>query len=117
MANIRKKRNSYNGWNNDIVSFTISTLLWTDINNIFIWLLLLLTLSFGAIGFIDDYLKLKEFSHKGLSGKLKLSLQFIFSFLFSFLLFYYSNQDYTYLTFPIFKELIINIDIFGLSFL
>ena len=99
-----------------LFSITISTLLWTDINNIFIWLLLFLTLSFGAIGFVDDYLKLKEFSHKGLSGKLKLSLQFIFSLLFTFLLFYYSNQDYTFLTFPIFKELIINIGYFWFIF-
>ncbi len=99
-----------------LFSITVSTLLWTDINNIFIWLLLLLTLSFGAIGFVDDYFKLKEFSHKGISGKLKLLLQFIFSLLFTFLLFYYSNQDYTFLTFPIFKELIINIGYFWFIF-
>ena len=95
MANISKKRNSYNGWFYDIVSITISTLLWTDIFNIYIWLLLLLTLSFGAIGFIDDYLKLSKFSHKGISGKLKLLFQVYFFILFSFLLFYYSKQDYT----------------------
>ena len=41
-----------------LLSLTIATLLWTDIFNIYIWLLLFLTLSFGVIGFIDDYLKL-----------------------------------------------------------
>ena len=99
-----------------LISLTLSTLLWTDIFNIYIWLLLFLTLSFGGIGFIDDYLKLSRFSHKGLSGKLKLLLQFIFSLLFSILLFYYSNQNYTFLTFPVFKDLIINIGYFWFIF-
>ncbi len=99
-----------------LISLTLSTFLWTDIFNIYIWLLLFLTLSFGGIGFIDDYLKLSRFSHKGLSGKLKLLLQFIFSFLFSILLFYYSNQNYTFLTFPVFKDLIINIGYFWFIF-
>ena len=99
-----------------LISMTISTLLWTDLFNIYIWLLLCLTLSFGFIGFIDDYLKLSRFSHKGLSGKLQLFLQFIFSFLFSILLCSYSNQDYTFITFPVFKELIINIGYFWFIF-
>ena len=67
-----------------LISLTIATLLWTDIFNIYIWLLLFLTLSFGAIGFIDDYLKLSKFSHKGLSGKLKILLQITFSFYLQF---------------------------------
>ena len=70
-----------------LLSLTIATLLWTDILNIYIWLLLFLTLSFGGIGFIDDYLKLSKFSHKGLSGKLKILLQFTFSFYFQFYFF------------------------------
>ena len=99
-----------------LLSLTISSVLWTDIFNINIWLLLLLTLSFGAIGFIDDYLKLSKYSHKGLPGKVKLLLQFIFSLIFSVLLFYYSKQNYTFLTFPIFKDLIINIGYFWFIF-
>ena len=46
-----------------LLSLTIATLLWVDIL-IYVWLLLFLTLSFGGIGFIDDYLKLSKFSHK-----------------------------------------------------
>ena len=63
-----------------ILSLTISTVLWTDIDNIYIWLLLFITLSFGLIGFLDDFIKLNKNSHKGLSGKVKLVLQVIFSF-------------------------------------
>ena len=95
-----------------LFSLIISTLLWTDVFNIFIWLLLLVTFSFGLIGFIDDYIKLNKFSHKGLSGKFKLLLQFVFSLLFLVLLFYFSGQDYTFLTFPIFKNLVIDIGYF-----
>ncbi len=99
-----------------LLSLTVSTLLWTDIFNIFIWLLLFITLSFGLIGFIDDYLKLNKFSHKGLSGKMKLLLQVAITFLFSFLLFSFSNQDYSYLTFPVFKNLLINVGYFWFIF-
>ena len=73
-----------------ILSLTISTVLWTDIDNIYIWLLLFITLSFGLIGFLDDFIKLNKNSHKGLSGKVKLVLPsyfFIFIFFHSFLLY------------------------------
>ena len=72
-----------------LFSLILSTLLWTDILNIFIWLLLFITVSFGCIGFIDDYLKLTRYSHKGMSGLVKLLLQFTFSFLFALSLFYF----------------------------
>ena len=99
-----------------LLSLTVSTLLWTDIFNIFIWLLLFITLGFGFIGFLDDYLKLNKFSHKGLSGKMKLLLQVICSLLFSFMLFHLCNEDYSYLTIPIFKNLLINVGYFWFIF-
>ena len=92
MANCSKKGTPTMGGTMILLSLTIATLLWTDIFNIYIWLLLFLTLSFGAIGFIDDYLKLSKFSHKGLSGQLKILLQFIFSFLFSISLLIYQTK-------------------------
>ncbi|MBM4386531.1 MAG: phospho-N-acetylmuramoyl-pentapeptide-transferase [Deltaproteobacteria bacterium] len=60
-----------------IISILFSTLLWTDIRNVFIWMLLGITVFFGIVGFIDDYRKLMNRSSKGLSGKKKLALQFI----------------------------------------
>ncbi|MBF96846.1 MAG: Phospho-N-acetylmuramoyl-pentapeptide-transferase [Alphaproteobacteria bacterium MarineAlpha9_Bin4] len=99
-----------------LFSLIVSTLLWTDIFNIFIWLLLFITLGFGLIGFLDDYLKINRFSHKGLSGKMKLFFQVLFSFTFSFLLFYFTNQDYSYLTIPVFKNLLINVGYFWFIF-
>ena len=50
-----------------LFAMTISCLLWARMDNIYFWLVLGVTLSFGAIGFADDYLKLKRKNHRGLS--------------------------------------------------
>jgi len=52
-----------------------STLLWADITNGYVWIVLLVTLGFGMVGFIDDYMKLSRKNSKGLPGKLKLLLE------------------------------------------
>ena len=60
-------------------SLVISSLLWADLKNIYIWIVLYITCGFGVIGFADDYLKITRNNHRGLSAKLKLILQFIIS--------------------------------------
>jgi phospho-N-acetylmuramoyl-pentapeptide-transferase len=55
----------------------IATLLWADLTNKYVWAVLLVTLGFGTIGFIDDYKKLTKRSSEGMSGKAKLLLQII----------------------------------------
>ena len=60
-----------------LIASISSTLLWADLDNLFIWIVLGVTVSYGAIGFADDYLKVKRRDHKGLSGKMKLVLQFL----------------------------------------
>ncbi|PPR10218.1 MAG: Phospho-N-acetylmuramoyl-pentapeptide-transferase [Alphaproteobacteria bacterium MarineAlpha11_Bin1] len=55
----------------------IATLLWADLTNQYVWAVLLVTLGFGAIGFIDDYQKLTKRSSDGLPGRIKLILQII----------------------------------------
>ena len=62
-----------------IFSVIISTLLWSDFSNPYIWILIFITISFGIIGFFDDWLKIREKDSKGLSGKYKLILQSIFA--------------------------------------
>ena len=62
-----------------IFSVIISTLLWSDFNNPYIWILIFITISFGTIGFFDDWLKIREKNSKGLSAKYKLFLQSIFA--------------------------------------
>ncbi len=54
-----------------LVSIAISTLLWADLSNRFVWIVLLVTLLFGAIGWIDDYRKVTQRNSDGLSAKQK----------------------------------------------
>ena len=62
-------------------SLLISTLLWADLSNRYIWVVIFVTVSFALIGFLDDFLKIKYKSSDGLSSKQKLLLQLCFSFL------------------------------------
>jgi phospho-N-acetylmuramoyl-pentapeptide-transferase len=54
----------------------VSTLLWCDLSSRLVWLALTVTISFGAIGFADDYEKVAKKNKKGISGKLRLFLEF-----------------------------------------
>ena len=56
-------------------ALTISTLLWADLRNGYVWAVLLLTLGYGALGFVDDYIKLSKANFRGLSGRGKLIVQ------------------------------------------
>jgi phospho-N-acetylmuramoyl-pentapeptide-transferase len=58
-----------------LVSIAVTTLLWADLRNRFVWVVLLVTLGFGAIGWIDDYRKVVDRNPKGLSARAKLVSQ------------------------------------------
>jgi phospho-N-acetylmuramoyl-pentapeptide-transferase len=53
-----------------------STLLWCDLHNQFVWLALSVTVAFGVVGFADDYMKVAKKNKKGVSGKLRLGVEF-----------------------------------------
>jgi len=55
-----------------LAALTLSTLLWADLRNGYVWAVLFVTLGYGALGFADDYLKLSRRNHKGLPGRAKL---------------------------------------------
>jgi len=62
-----------------LIAIVSSTLLWADFANGYVWVALGVTVSYGVIGFLDDYLKVARRSHDGLSGKAKLILQVAFA--------------------------------------
>jgi phospho-N-acetylmuramoyl-pentapeptide-transferase len=62
-----------------LIAITISTLLWADLENRLVWVVLLVTIGFGLIGFADDYMKLTKRNSRGLPGKLKLLAQLVIS--------------------------------------
>ena len=55
----------------------VSTLLWADLTNFYVWAVLFVTLGFGAIGFYDDFLKVTRSSTRGFSGSLRLFFEFL----------------------------------------
>ena len=62
------------------ISILVPTLLWSDLSNPLVWLVMLSTLAFGAIGFADDYIKVVHRRNQGLTARAKLGLQFLASF-------------------------------------
>ncbi len=78
-----------------LFSITVSTLLWADLSNHFIWIILMMTVLFGGVGFIDDYLKIREHGTRGLPGKWKLIFQFAISGVLMYVLFNDPTLNYT----------------------
>ncbi len=70
---------SDDGWVLICISILVPTLLWADLSNPYVWLVMLSTLAFGAIGFADDYIKVVHRRNQGLTARAKLGLQFIAS--------------------------------------
>jgi phospho-N-acetylmuramoyl-pentapeptide-transferase len=85
----------------------IPTLLWADLSNVFVWLVLLVTLAFGMIGFWDDYQKIRRRNNLGLKAREKLLLQGLVSLVFGVVLMLLAADGLysTDLTFPFFKRI------------
>jgi phospho-N-acetylmuramoyl-pentapeptide-transferase len=87
-----------------VFAVTVSTLLWTDITNFYVWIALLVILGNGAIGFADDYLMLIKKQSKGLGARSKFTLQTILALAAGTLL--WAHPDFsTQVTIPFFKKL------------
>jgi phospho-N-acetylmuramoyl-pentapeptide-transferase len=74
---LRKKGTPTMGGFLILLALTISTLMWADLENPYVWVALLVTVGFGLIGFFDDYRKLTRRSHRGVSGRVKLLLEIL----------------------------------------
>lgn len=83
---------------------TLSGILWMNVGSLYVWAGLLILLSFGFIGFYDDYQKIRMGNSKGLSGRYKLLFQILVSALVVGSLIHLSQLD-TFLAFPFFKNL------------
>jgi phospho-N-acetylmuramoyl-pentapeptide-transferase len=100
-----------------LLSVGMATLLWADLSNAFVWIVLAITLGYGAIGFVDDYLKLTKRNTKGVSGKQKLFVQFAMAFAATAAIQYYSHSSHNaMLSVPFFKDFLLNLGILYLPF-
>ncbi|RUT35117.1 phospho-N-acetylmuramoyl-pentapeptide-transferase [Arsenicitalea aurantiaca] len=95
----------------------ISTLLWSNLGNGYVWVVLAVTVSFGAIGLYDDYLKVKRMSHKGFGGRQRLALEAIIAAMACYAISVMSDPAIaTSLLFPFVKGLALDLGIFFVIF-
>ena len=88
-----------------LFALTISTLLWVDLRNGYVWAVLFVTLGYGALGFTDDYLKVTKRNTKGVPGKVKLAVQAGIGLAAAIWITTLARGPLgTALTFPVFKE-------------
>ncbi|MCX7738095.1 MAG: phospho-N-acetylmuramoyl-pentapeptide-transferase [Hydrogenothermaceae bacterium] len=92
----------------------ITFLMWSRLDNLYSWLVLITFLSFGAIGFFDDFVKIRN--KKGISSKLKFSLQFVVAIVVSFVLYIYPKFS-SVLYVPFFKNLTFDLGVFYILFM
>jgi phospho-N-acetylmuramoyl-pentapeptide-transferase len=101
------------------VAIIIPTILWADILNPYIWIVLFVTAAYGAIGFIDDYRKLAKKRNLGLTPKEKFGAQFGVALLVALAIAYLpmlKNNYSTSITFPFLKEVALNLGILYIPF-
>jgi phospho-N-acetylmuramoyl-pentapeptide-transferase len=90
-----------------LLSTCLSTVLWANLENMFVWAILIVTLGFGLIGFSDDYLKVTKRNTKGLSGKKKLVLQTLFTLIAIILIYRATDSSLQHkLAVPFFKDVL-----------
>jgi len=91
-----------------LIAVCVSVLLWMDVYSVYVWACLLVTAGFGLIGFLDDYAKVKKRHHAGLSGKLRLLLEFLIAGVATWLMVRSSGTE---LHLPFAKEAVANLGV------
>jgi phospho-N-acetylmuramoyl-pentapeptide-transferase len=96
-----------------IVAITISTLLWSDLKNVYTWVVLFVLLTFGAVGWVDDYRKVIQKNSRGLPGRWKYFWQSVAGITVAVFLFWHAKTPAeTQLYIPFFKNVAINLGMF-----
>ena len=94
-----------------------ATLFWARLDNVFVWIVLLVTFSFGLIGFADDYAKVSKQTTVGVSGRVRLVLGFLISGIAAYLSAVSHPEALQYrLALPVFKDVLINLSFLFIPF-
>ena len=104
-----------------LAGLIVGTLIWGDLANLFVWVVLMVTVAYGALGFMDDYAKVTKQTTAGVSGWMKIGIQFGVAALATYLIMVSSFRPVdpglgSSVAFPIFKSLLINLGWFYIAF-
>src|SRR5262249_34647418 len=95
----------------------VGILLWGNLTNAYVWIVLSVTIGFGLVGFYDDYLKVTRQTHSGFAGQARLLLEALIAAAACYAFATLGRQPFsTSLTFPLFKELIVDLGWFFVVF-
>jgi len=95
----------------------VSTVLWANPLNPYVWIVLAVTLGFGFVGFYDDYLKVTKQTHSGFAGKIRLLIEGIIALAACYALTRLGRQPFsTSLVIPFFKDVVLNFGVFFVLF-
>jgi phospho-N-acetylmuramoyl-pentapeptide-transferase len=95
----------------------VSTLLWARLDNAFVWIVILVTLAFGLIGFADDFAKVTKQNTKGVSSRIRMGLGLLIAALASYAASMFHPAELTnQLAFPFFKDALLNLGVFFVPF-
>ncbi|MCE9665159.1 phospho-N-acetylmuramoyl-pentapeptide-transferase [Halomonas sp. M5N1S17] len=96
-----------------LMAIAVSTLLWSDLSVHYVWIVLVVTLGFGAIGWVDDYRKVVEKNPRGLPARWKYLWQSVIGLIAALVLYYTAgNPVETSLIVPLFKDIVIPLGVF-----
>ncbi|MEM8541327.1 MAG: phospho-N-acetylmuramoyl-pentapeptide-transferase, partial [Pseudomonadota bacterium] len=96
-----------------LIGIVTATLLWGNLTNVYVWVVILVMLGFGAIGFYDDYLKVTKQSDKGFSGRIRLLLEFFIAGIAAYVIMRAGNEPFSSsLAFPFVKDFLLYLGIF-----
>lgn len=91
-----------------LLSGTVATLLWARLDNPYVWIMLLVTLGFGAVGFADDRAKLMRQNHRGVPGKIRLLMLTVITLIAAYAIVHVTKEPLnTSLAIPFLKDVLI----------
>jgi phospho-N-acetylmuramoyl-pentapeptide-transferase len=97
-----------------LITLTVATLLWADLTNRYVWIVLAITLAFGAVGFWDDFLKVTKKNPKGVPGKIKLLISVVVAGIAAYLIAQASPSSLRYtMALPFLKDVLLPLGIVG----
>ena len=105
-----------------LAGLLVGTLLWSDLSNVYVWAVILVTVGYGILGFTDDYAKVTKQTTDGISGRVRLVLEALIALAAVALIVIYGGRPpespelATSVAFPIFKGLLLDMGWFYLAF-